>query len=73
MALTLNCVKGDLQAVKVCIAAAIANLPLKLRHVDARQGSASVASMELLPSGLTQPNAITIYLGESLRRVQQIC
>lgn len=64
MLLTLECIPDDLQCVKVCIAAAVAGVSLKVQHVHSRQSSGPGTVLELLPLGLTQPNAIAVHLGK---------
>ncbi len=65
MAFTLDFTLGDVQAVKACIAAAVADVPIKL-HVS-KTGSTSEGLL-LSPVDLTQSNAIAQYLGEPSTR-----
>ena len=62
MSLTVSCISGDAQAAKACIAAAAADVPIKLQQTNADPTDALL----LAPTGLTQPNAIAQYLGEGL-------
>ena len=66
MALTLKCASTDLQSVKVCIAAAVKGVSLKVQHIETNQTSGSAQQLELLPVELTQPNAIVLHLGKLL-------
>ena len=58
---TLEFTIGDPQAAKACIAAAVADVPIKL-HAS-KPGNSHVLLL-LTPTELTQSNAIAQYLGE---------
>ena len=60
MSLTLEFTSGDFQASKACIAAALAEVAIKL-HAS-KPGSAP-SQLLLSPVDLTQPNAIAQYIG----------
>ena len=62
MTSTLSFTLGDVQAAKACIAAAVAEVPLK---VHANKPGSSATQLLLSPAELTQSNAIAQYLGEA--------
>ncbi|DBA80051.1 hypothetical protein WJX79_001269 [Trebouxia sp. C0005] len=63
MSLTLDFAPGDLQASKACIAAALAEVAIKLH---ASKPGSPPAQLLLSPVDLTQPNAIAQYIGGSV-------
>lgn len=73
MALTLKCVSSDVQSVKVCIAAAVAGVSLKVQHTETNQASGSAQQLELLPTELTQANAILLHLGKPFVQLCELC
>ena len=64
MSSTLSFSTGDLQAIKACIAAAVAEVPIKLQQAGAGKNAVPSGQLLLSPAELTQPNAIAQYLGE---------
>jgi len=60
MSVTLEFTLGDLQASKACIAAALADVAIKLH---ASKPGSPPAQLLLSPVDLTQPNAIAQYIG----------
>ena len=66
MSQTLSFSVGDLQAAKACIAAATAEVPIKLQ-TGAGKNAGPRGELLLSPVDLTQSNAIAQFLGESRR------
>lgn len=64
MSLTLEFNPGDLQASKACIAAALADVAIKLHG---SKPDSTPSQLLLSPVDLTQPNAIAQYIGSSQR------
>ena len=66
MSQTLSFSIGDLQAAKACIAAATAEMPIKLQ-TGVGNSAGPCGELLLSPVGLTQSNAIAQFLGKSRR------
>ena len=66
MSFTLKTSRGNLQSVKVCIAAAFADASLQVQFSEANKtsGVSSADDLHLLPTELTQSNAIVLHLGK---------
>lgn len=64
MSQTLRVSSGDLQAAKACIAAATAEVPIKLQQAEAGTDAGPCGKLLLSPADLTQSNAIAQFLGE---------